>query len=197
MNEMGAPPPDGAEEFVAPSNAIENDEKSVWETDPGLVDIRHEVDQITDKLGEPIDQDVKDTVVALKALGLPTSQSCGGHLDRGGNAPWVEVYPTEPETENWQENDELRQAVTEESDKIRDTLDSYLQEFYKDRETSDKTRLELSGVAYGYRVQPVGLEWADGKKVERSQEELDRYRKEMKDFTQFLANKYQQSKTDV
>ncbi len=46
---------------------------------------------VTDKLGEPIDKGIFDTVVALNILGFVTRQSCEGHLDHGLPYPWVDV----------------------------------------------------------------------------------------------------------
>jgi len=46
---------------------------------------------VTDGLGKEIDQGIFDTVVALNVLGIPTRQSCEGHLEWGTGAPWVDI----------------------------------------------------------------------------------------------------------
>lgn len=53
--------------------------------------IEREVDRITDRLGKPIDQGIRETVIALKANGFGTTSSCEGHLDWGSGYPWVDV----------------------------------------------------------------------------------------------------------
>ncbi|MBO0795413.1 MAG: hypothetical protein J2P36_31345, partial [Ktedonobacteraceae bacterium] len=49
---------------------------------------------VTDRLGKPIEPEIMETVVALNVLGIPTTMSCGGHLDehRGFVAPWVDIW---------------------------------------------------------------------------------------------------------
>jgi len=54
--------------------------------------------ETADCLGHPIDPGIKETVIALNVLGLPTIASCEGHTDHGISAPWVEIaLPGEPE----------------------------------------------------------------------------------------------------
>ncbi len=51
------------------------------------------VGNVRDKLGLPVDAGIRDTVVVLNLLGLPTTQSCGGHVNATGHglpAPWVD-----------------------------------------------------------------------------------------------------------
>jgi hypothetical protein len=45
----------------------------------------------TDGLGLPIDDGIKDTVIAVNLLDIPTTGSCEGHLHWGTNSPWVEL----------------------------------------------------------------------------------------------------------
>ncbi len=59
---------------------------------------REEIDKMGDRLGFGIDEGIKETVVAFKVNGLPTSSSCEGHVDRGLPIPWVEIQaPNEPD----------------------------------------------------------------------------------------------------
>jgi hypothetical protein len=55
--------------------------------------------RVTDAVGKPIDRDIFETVVALNALGIPTVQSCGGHLEenRGLLLPWVDIEAADEE----------------------------------------------------------------------------------------------------
>ena len=59
-----------------------------------LDQIRAEVDNITDALGMPIDEGIKETVVYCLALDLPTTQSCEGHTDSGRPWPWISFAST-------------------------------------------------------------------------------------------------------
>ena len=60
--------------------------------------IREEVDKIVDALGKHIDEGIKETVVFLIALEIPTEGSCEGHIDYGYNGPWVDISaPNRPE----------------------------------------------------------------------------------------------------
>ncbi len=53
---------------------------------------------VKDKLGKSIDTEIFETVVALNALGIPTTMSCGGHIDdgRGLLLPWVDIGSSNP-----------------------------------------------------------------------------------------------------
>lgn len=57
-----------------------------------------EVESWGDALGLKIDESVRETVVAMNLLRLPTSASCEGHLRWGSLAPWVIISAVgEPE----------------------------------------------------------------------------------------------------
>ena len=51
--------------------------------------------RITDGTGCTIDEGILETVVALNLLGLPTCQSCQGHLDHGEPYPWIDFETDE------------------------------------------------------------------------------------------------------
>lgn len=51
------------------------------------------LDLIRDRLGQPIDQGIKETCAAFIVNGLPTTQSCEGHLNEGVPYPWVDIGP--------------------------------------------------------------------------------------------------------
>jgi len=59
-------------------------------------DIKQEVDSLTDKLDEPVDEHIKCLVVALRYLDFNTSASCEGHLDHGFAYPWVDMCYENP-----------------------------------------------------------------------------------------------------
>jgi len=59
---------------------------------------RDAVNKTGDALGMEIDVGIKETVVLLKALGIPTTASCEGHTKDGLPWPWVEIAAeNEPE----------------------------------------------------------------------------------------------------
>ncbi len=49
-----------------------------------------EVDLWVDGVGYPIDPEIKETVIVFNLLGITTSASCGGHIERAGAYPWVD-----------------------------------------------------------------------------------------------------------
>ncbi len=53
--------------------------------------ILSKVEQITDKLGKPVDEGIKETVAAFIASGFATDGSCEGHLDGGLPYPWIVI----------------------------------------------------------------------------------------------------------
>ncbi len=46
-----------------------------------------EVARLVDGLGVPVDEGIRDTVIALRLLGIETVSSCEGHLDYGFPCP--------------------------------------------------------------------------------------------------------------
>ncbi len=49
------------------------------------------VDRAVDGLGTPIDDGIKEALIALKVNGFGTLASCEGHIDRGLPYPWVAI----------------------------------------------------------------------------------------------------------
>ena len=58
-----------------------------------LESIRADIEQIVDAEGKPIDEGIKESVIAFNALEIPTTQSCEGHAEEheGRPLPWVRV----------------------------------------------------------------------------------------------------------
>nr|BBH88050.1 hypothetical protein KTC_28010 [Thermosporothrix sp. COM3] len=81
---------------------------------------------VTDGLGKRIDEEIFETVVVLNALGIPTVQSCGGHLDqRGLLLPWVDIDPPDPSLEELRRQEEA----------LVDAIKGYYKDIDKMRET--------------------------------------------------------------
>lgn len=53
------------------------------------------VRRMTDGMGCPIDEGILETVVVFNVLGVPTCQSCEGHLDEGLPYPWIDFETDE------------------------------------------------------------------------------------------------------
>lgn len=59
--------------------------------------LREKFSRVTDRLGMPIDAEILETVVDLNALDIPTTMSCGGHIDeRGFIHPWMHIGLEDP-----------------------------------------------------------------------------------------------------
>lgn len=59
--------------------------------------IRKDFENRADAEGFGIDKSIKETVIILNALGMPTSESCEEHIEEGVPAPWVRISaPNEP-----------------------------------------------------------------------------------------------------
>ncbi|MFH1129559.1 MAG: hypothetical protein V1686_02380 [Patescibacteria group bacterium] len=156
-----------------------------------IKDIERQVDEIADKLGMPIDKEIKDAVVALNVWGIPTSQSCEGHLqEKGASFPWIEVYAPEPG--GWEEGGEKEKEWIVENLKHRVKTMELLEEFYKDRETPFDAKLNFSniGIYGGFRIQSMSVERMPIISDVEQKEKLLIYQKEMNDFAKFLKNKF-------
>ncbi|EKD62797.1 MAG: hypothetical protein ACD_52C00053G0001 [uncultured bacterium] len=98
----------------------------------------------SDNLGKDIDPKILDTVIALNLLGVSTSQSCEGHLDRALAGPWIILgTPTDLEVETvktqmntvYQEANQIK--TTKPNDFARD--ENYIQKMELYRELQKKT----------------------------------------------------------
>lgn len=151
-----------------------------------ITHVRAEVEQIADELGKPVDEAIKESVVAFLASGFSTTGSCEGHLDHGTPYPWVEVYASEPE--GWKESEQKQQEWREANQASRAAMQSLLEEFYENRTSDAETRLKMAGIGVfgAYRIQsPAELISHESPDEAR----LHRYREEMNNFARFLLRK--------
>lgn len=183
-----------------------------------------------------IDEKIKDTVVVFNLMGLPTGQSCEGHLDSGIPAPWVRIEaPNEPDErfinqneifkkvadkygidsedvkrainlEAWKEasiecakNDETVEFKEwrEQNEKLRERVSIFLTEFYQDRQVADSIRLQVDELGDSpFEIHNGGEDYrpiTEGLTEEQKKELAPRlalYQGEMKQFTEFLRNKF-------
>lgn len=109
-----------------PPEKAKNQEKNLK-----LEEIRHEVENIGDRLGRPIDEGIKETVVMFKASELPTSDSCEGHIARGLPVPYVEVSaPNQPEKRFIGQNESFEKAARKYNMTIEEAKTSKIDEAY-------------------------------------------------------------------
>lgn len=165
-----------------------------------LEEIKKWADNVRDRLGMPIDEGIKDTVIFLNAFGINTVASCEGHLDRGTGASYIdieskEVSELEKQLEQVKRNKREREKIIreierknlEERQKIMDLLD----EFYKNRIVPYDRRLVIQSMErYVSRLQSQGANLQGIRTEDIKKEKLLEYHKEMEDFTKFLRDKY-------
>ncbi len=180
----------GIESFDTTFAQEKSDQEIAW--DQKLA----EVNEIADRLGKGVDEKIKESVAAFLIHKFTTSGSCEGHIaeeekDKHGLPyPWIEIYASEPE--GWKESEEKQNEWTMENLKQQKKMMSFLEEFYKDRETLFDARLifDKVGTYGGFRVQSFGAEMWPMLNPEERRQKLELYRKEMADLTEFLKNKY-------
>ena len=182
------------------------------------------VSTFTDKLGMPVDSGIFETVVMLNLLGLRTFQSCEGHLDHGCLYPWVTIIDEErSRTFNrmWLSVCELEEQAKanktaiaydcylsadiqlrtqlskwEAEDHVFKQIASLLDAFYAEQGMHiSPTRLLIKRLHAGtYRLEPglslVAKELPDDLKADY----LGRGQAEMRAFTTFLKEQWQQSR---
>lgn len=156
--------------------------------------------RVTDKLGKPIDEGIFETVVALNALGVQTTQSCEGHLLWGIAAPWVDIDPPGNIKEL---RNQMRIAQKDEAREISDqlkhqqcvlfhSLSTLLAQFYRHSSLSggsieyDRILLARTGAAGRIRLEPIGVEMQTVVPEDIKAQKLLEYQQEMKDFTTFM-----------
>lgn len=133
-----------------------------------LVETQREVDNITDKLGQPVDTEIKPLVVALRFVDFPTTGSCAGHLDSGLPFPWVDI------------------GVTNKSSNrpICARMKRLLRDFYKTRPGGNRLMMAKVGIFGDFRLQfSKDITTNEGAKTKA---ELEALRREADDFAQYL-----------
>ena len=160
-----------------------------------------EINNIADRLGKGIDENIKKSVAAFMIHEFTTDSSCEGHISEGEEEqhglpyPWVQVYADEPE--GWSEAEGDKKEAIEHEWRINNLeqqrkMMGFLEEFYKKRETPFDARLAFDrvGAFGGFRVQSFGADITAVLTLEEQKEKLALYRKEMDEFTKFLRDKF-------
>jgi len=171
--------------FEKPTNLKEEKDKEIQ-------DMKRRVEKIEDKLGNPVDEGIKNTVVMFNICGFHTSQSCEGHPGEkhGTDFPWVQVGPEKPEKKEWKKDEQTRKIIKKKNKILKKNLIDLLNEFYKNRETSFGIMLSIDDMSYNFRVQSIAGEVMDIMSENDKKEKLKEMKGEMDDFTEFLKNKF-------
>ena len=174
-----------------------------------------EVEVIGDKLGKKIDENIKETVVALKVLDFETSASCEGHLDHGIASPWVDIrfenkklldrFRSLNKTIDEEESRDPESAglgnlydqlggLEKEKDQVvlvpLKRLADLFSIFYNNRTVEFGTRLIMDMWPWGCRIQCQGAELQDVASPEEREENLRKYQAEMNAFVSFLKESF-------
>lgn len=160
-----------------------------------------EINQITDKLGMPIDEGIKEIVALLQLNGINTTGSHEGKIDRYP-IPYVDIES--PDIAELEEKFEsLEDVDSEEGERLnhkilelnlieRKKLIPLLEEFYLDRTVPYEVRLGITGLARGWsRLESNGADFQEVEKGEKAKKErLASFQEEIEEFKEFLKSKY-------
>jgi hypothetical protein len=171
------------------------------------------VDKVTDRLGNLVDEGIKETVIVLNLLGFPTTMSCEGHLDHG-NGPWVNMQPKGVKAleEQWRQASRAAQVAREQDgnltkelyetlDAARQALDTpvlhlamklmaYLIDFYSERVVPHDRRLVIDEFVAGFSLRCHGTFLQKVVELPLREVKLREYQEEMRAFTAFLKACY-------
>jgi len=162
-----------------------------------------EIDSVRDRLGKEVDSGIRETIIALCALGFKTTGSCEGHLDHGLKGPWVDFgyYPPEISEKrrvavrtNQPLDPQAERVISEISRELQEEqlqLISLLSEFYEHRNVpfDERIILEFHGQDRT-RILSQGVEIQHARVSSEQEQKLQKYKKEMKEFTEFLTRKF-------
>lgn len=110
------------------SKLLAEERKTQWDT------VRKIVDTTTDKLGKPIDEEIKELIVGLNSFGFRTTMSCIGHIRENKMlateefvlTPYVFIKPIlDQESEKMLEYLRRKVSETKEGDKKEDYRKAY------------------------------------------------------------------------
>lgn len=162
----------------------------------------HTVSRLTDKLGRGLDPGIRDTVIALNALGIHTAQSCEGHLDHGRPYPWVTIHSDEAKCLFEQSGAAFARASPEEGRMLKHRAEeaqaqsqqlllALLADFYAQRHV-DYDRILIVYMRYpGTSIlESQGAASLIGQPYKVQAQKLAEYQDEMQSFAAFLKEEY-------
>jgi hypothetical protein len=145
-----------------------------------IMAIRDSVNKTADKLGMPIDEGIKDTVVGIQAHGLATVGSCEGHARKPIAIPYVHLQTPEPT--GWRDNEHLQQIWKQRNLKQKNKLAALLRGYYDARDANPLLKMRDIGIFGAVRLEPA----IDRTKLTSTN--LKIYQNEMTDFGTYLLN---------
>ena len=152
----------------------------------------------------PLDAGIKDTVIALNALGYKTIGSCEGHLDHGTGAPWVHLAVDKADILDSKLRSRHAHGSRLErfwiSNRVRHVSNAQLRglrrlvnEFYRGRRVRADVKLRVYNPAGGFVILESrgvnNLLWKDLLEPRYSAKNLHAYQAEMKALTKFLKQR--------
>jgi hypothetical protein len=175
------------------------------------------VNQMGDRLGSPVDEKIKETVVVLNLLGSRTIASCEGHLDWGCCYPWIDIGMEQEAPEQLMQEwevlkEQVGQITTISNEEIKilerfhvleDLMTQYrlqqlspvhqlLEEFYATSNALFYTVQigEQHFPSAGLRIYSRDGEWQLIRQENEKKAKLLEYQREMERFTNFLIKKF-------
>lgn len=147
------------------------------------------------KTTTPIDTDILELIVGIRAFNIPTQGSCAGHRERNGTFPFIDIHKDDSHIsydDYSKKMIRLKTAWIKENIAIQRKLIALLTEFYATRKVDYKyqislhTMLDLAWV----RLKCMGADLLKDMPSKTFKKELLIYQDEMKKFGSFLIKKY-------
>ena len=182
--------------------------------------MKERVSRMVDRLGKPVDKGIAETIIVLNLLGIPTRQSCAGHLKWGVGAPWVDIESKDKKIQELMEKErsfikmankrreEQGGKITNEVAKlytrahryslqakkrhavIHQRLLDFLATFYQDRIVPYDVQLIAYLRGNSTMLESHGAGLQDVTPLPLRKERLAAYQQEMRDFTAFLKQRF-------
>jgi len=167
-------------------NKTMNEKKKKWRQ------IRSKVNRLADSLGRRIDVKIRESVTALLSLDFNVSASCTGHTRRGIAAPWIDIGEDIPITQIKRKSKRELKILKAKNLREQERLMELLDEFYRGKEVPNDIRLVLEqrGIYGNARLVSTGERFQEIRPKREREERLEQYREEMRQFTEFLKQKY-------
>lgn len=163
--------------------------------------IEHEVRQLKDGFGRPIDANILSTVIALRLTGFQTTMSCSGHSSRNTGGPYVVCVS--PKAKQYEVR---RRAIGNTADpqakryeqraliavaKERQKLYKLLEDFYTSRSASYQQHLIVTSAGLsGFRLSCQGADQACVLDSETKKRLLMANQREMQAFAVYVKSNH-------
>ena len=90
-----------------------------------------------------LDEKIRDLVLLLNRLDIPTTGSCEGHIEYGAPAPWIKITPSNGD-----------------SGKVKEKIEELLGMFYKHHIPEKDARLVIENANVGFWIHNGGADYA-------------------------------------